>query len=229
MSNKQRDIPVDVVPDAMMRQAFQGASATADAIQGYRSNQQGVPVAPGTPTLRSKQFQEDIRQADRSFDEGVRQADRSFDEDKRRYDQEFPMAQALSGAKIANLRAASAGGGAGGSGLPGTQTERTDFYTQQAMDFALGLYDKAKNDGSKLPLHDTLNIIFTDYQAQQALRGVDVQYVIDALIRSKSGPNYTGMRDYFTKSKHGQQLRPLYEEMFGSLNRTLLEELQSGK
>lgn len=206
----KNDIPVDVVPDELLKRT----KNIVGAVAGYRKeNPVYMPFAPGAKTLERRGFDEGIFQDRRNFEEDVFRDRRNFDEGVRQFNSSLAVSAMRGG-----------GGGGGGSTFNPTQTERmnmatADAYVRAADRYNRNLGNRGKVEegqtgylASKHPLYYTLNTLLKNEQelAHMMATGADAKAVIDSLIYSKTGKT---PKEYFSTGK-GADLKAIYDARF---------------
>ncbi len=207
----KNDIPVDVVPDELLKRT----KNIVGAVAGYRKeNPVYMPFAPGAKTLERRRFDEGIFQDRRNFEEDVFRDRRNFDEGVRQFNSSLAVS-AMRG---------SGGGGGGGSTFKPTQTELMNMATADAYQRAVNRYNRNLSYKGKVeygqpnylasqhPLYYTLNSLLKNEQeiSHMMATGADAKAVVDSLIYTKAGVT---PKEYFSTGK-GADLKAIYDAKF---------------
>lgn len=195
VSNRNNDIPVDVVPDETLR-ALKAAQSIASNVSEHRTNTVQYPFEAGTKTLDAKKLDYSMKDADRQYE---------LDRAKTAYDISKPY---------------SSGGGGGGSSGGNTLTERQNRATSELMGVAQNIYGTFRNEGTSqglknagYPLYHTIEYILRNPGINQQIvsSGADRQTAIDNIIYQYGG---VSPEEYFSKGQ-GQSLQSLYNALIG--------------
>lgn len=206
----KNDIPVDVVPDELLKRT----KNIVGAVAGYRKeNPVYMPFAPGAKTGERRRFDEDVLRDRRNFEEDVFRDRRNFDEGVRQFNSSLAVSAMRGG-----------GSGSGGSTFNPTQTELMNMATADAYRRAVNRYNRNLSykgkveDGqpnylaSQYPLYYTLNSLLKNEQeiSHMMATGADAKAVIDSLIYTKAGVT---PEEYFSTGK-GADLKAIYDAKF---------------